>query len=122
MSVEATSSTSISVQWTASKKDGGSPITGYLAEYRATLNPASPFETQVVERDVLSTTLESLTPSTEYEVRVMGENAVGRSDPSATKWTKTKAESELSERSEFPGVQIELLTMFLSLLQSVHCE
>ena len=101
MSVGATSSTSISIQWNASKKDGGSPITGYVVEYHPTSNPASPFETQVVEQDVSSTTLESLIPSTEYEVRVRGENAVGRSDPSATKWTKTKADSELSTRSEY---------------------
>jgi len=76
----------------------------------------------VVEQDVSSTTLESLISSTEYEVRVRGENTVGRSDPSATKWTKTKADSELSTRSEFPGVQMEHLTMLLSLLQSVDFE
>ena len=82
-------------------KDGGSSITGYVVEYRPTSNPASPFETQVVERDVSSTALESLVPSTEYEVRVRGENAVGCSAPSVTMLTKTKAESELSKRSEF---------------------
>ena len=84
MSVEATSSTSISAQWNASKKDGGIPITAYVVEYRNALDPASSFETQVVAGDVLSTTLNGLTPSTEYDVSVRGENAVGRSDPSAT--------------------------------------
>ena len=94
MSVEATSSTSISVQWNASEKDGGSPITGYVVEYRPTSNPS--FETQVVERDVFSMTLDGLTPSTEYDVRVRGENAVGRSVPSAIKTAKT--DGELIER------------------------
>ena len=90
VSVEANSSTSISVQWNASKRDGGSPITGYMVEYSPTSNPS--FETQVVARDVFSVILDGLTPSTEYDVRVRGENAVGRSVPSATKRTKTDGE------------------------------
>ena len=67
-----------------------------MVEYRPTSSPASPFETLFVERDVLSTTLNVLTPSTEYDVRVRGENAVGRSVPSATMRTKTDCDSELS--------------------------
>ena len=98
--VEATSSTSISVQWNASKKDGGSPITGYVVEYRPTSN--SSFETQVVPRDIFSTTLDGVTPSAEYDVRVRGENAVGRSVPSATLQTKT--DGELIETSFFQGL------------------
>ena len=56
-------------------------------------DPESLFETQVVARDVFSTTLDGLTPSTEYDVRVRGENAVGHSVPSATVRTKTDGES-----------------------------
>ena len=120
VSVEATSSTSISVQWNASQEDGGSPITGYIVEYRPTSSPASAFETSFVEEDILSTTLDGLTPSTEYEVRVRGENAVGRSAPSTSRWTRTEeADSELFKRSEFPSVSVELLKMFLSLLHVV---
>ena len=96
VSVEAKSSTSISVQWNASKKDGGSPITGYVVEYHAASDPTSSFETQVVARDVFSTTLDGLTPSTEYDVWVRGENAVGRSVPSVT--MRTKTDGELIER------------------------
>ena len=102
VSVEATSSTSIFVQWKTSKKDGGSPITGYVVEYSPTSNPS--FETQVVARDIFSTYLDGLTPSTEYDVRVRGENAVGRSDPSATLQTKT--DGELIERL-LPDVCVE---------------
>ena len=96
VSVEATSSTSISIQWNASQEDRGSPVTGYIVEYRPTSSPASAFETSFVEEDILSTTLDGLTPSTEYEMRVRGENAVDRSVPSVTMRTKTKADSELS--------------------------
>ena len=99
MSVEATSSTSISVKWAASKEDGGSPITGHVVEYHTTSDPASSFETQVVTRDVFSTTLDGLTPSTEYSVKVRGENAVGRSVPSVT--MRTKTDGEFIERIDY---------------------
>ena len=97
--VEATSSTSISVYWESSENDGDSPITGYVVEYSSTSNPS--FETQVVARDIFSTSLDCLTPSTEYDVRVRGENAVGCSVPSAIKTAKT--DGELIERL-LPGV------------------
>ena len=100
VSVEATSYTSISVYWESSEKDGGSPITGYVVEYRPTSNHS--FETQVVERDIFSMTLDGLTPSTEYDVRVRGENAVGRSVPSAT--LRTKTDGELIKTSFFQGL------------------
>ena len=88
--VEATSSTSISIYWESSESDGGSPITGYMVEYSPTSN--SLFETQVVARDVFSMTLDGLTPCTEYDVRVRGENAVGHSVPSVTMRAKTDGE------------------------------
>ena len=95
LAVEATSSTSISVKWAMCTNDGGSSITGYVVEYRPALDPASPFEMHLLGEDVFSTTLDSLAPSTEYEVRVSVENAVGRSDPSVTMQTKTKGNGEL---------------------------
>ena len=68
-------------------------------EYHTASDPASSFDTQVVARGLLSVTLDGLTPSTEYDVRVRGENAVGRSDPSAT--LRTKTDGELTELLEF---------------------
>ena len=112
LAVEATSSTSISVKWAACTNDGGSSITGYLVEYRPALDPASPFETHLLGEDVFSTTLDSLTPSTEYDVRVRGENAVGRSDPSTTMRTKTKVDGKLNSEV----VVEELLKIFLYLV------
>ena len=102
MYVEATSSTSISVYWESSENDGGSPITRYVVEYSPTSNPS--FETQVIPRDIFSSSLDGLTPSTEYDVRVRGENAVGRSVPSAIKTAKT--DGELIERL-LPGVIVD---------------
>ena len=55
-------------------------------------DPESSFETQVIRHDVFSTTLGGLTPSTEYDVRMRGENAVGRSVPSVTIRTRTDGE------------------------------
>ena len=94
LAVEATSSTSISVKWAACTNDGGSPITGYVVEYYGGSDTAP--QTQVFATDVLSTTLNHLTPSTEYEVIVWVENAVGRSVPSATKTAKTNVDGELN--------------------------
>ena len=99
MSIEATSSTSISVKWKASKNDGGSPVTGYVVEYCAGSDPASSFEILAVARNVFSVTLDGLTPSTEYDVRVRGENAVGHSVPRLAKRTKT--DGELIEKIYF---------------------
>ena len=100
LAVEATSSTSISVKWAACTNDGGSSISGYLVEYRPTLDPVSPFETHLLGEDVFSTTLDGLTPSTEYDVRVRVENAIGLSVPSVTMQTKTKDNGELKSFSE----------------------
>ena len=95
LAVEAISSTSISVKWAACTNDGGSPITGYVVEHRSALDPTSPFETHLVGEDVYSTTVDGLTPSTKYEMRMRVENAVGRSQPSVTMQTKTKDSGEL---------------------------
>jgi len=96
LAVKGTSSTTISMEWAACSNDGGSSITGYIVEYYSVADPVPHFETQVFASDVLSTTVDDLTPSTEYEVRVRVENAVGRSDPSVTMRAKTKFDGELN--------------------------
>ena len=80
-------------------------------EYRPTLDPASPFETHLLGEDVFSMTLDGLTPSTEYEVRVRVENVMGRSVPSITMRTKTKVDGKLNSQV----VVEELLKTFLYL-------
>ena len=111
LAVEAASSTSISVKWAACTNDGGSPIIGYVVEHRSALDPESPFEMHLVGEDVY-TTVDGLTPSTKYEVRVRVENAVGRSQPSVTMETKTKDSGELKSLV----ILKELLWMSLALL------
>ena len=83
-----------------------------MVEYRPALDPASPFETHLLGQDVFSTTLDGLTPSTEYEVRVRGENAVGHSVPSLTMRTKTKVDGKLNSQV----VVEEFLMTFLYLV------
>ena len=63
----------------------------------------------MVARDVFSTSLDGLTPSSEYDVRIRGENAVGRSVPSATLQTKT--DGELIETSFFSGTYTDSRTL-----------
>ena len=106
LAVEATSSTSLSVKWAACSSDGGSPITGYVVEYYGRSDPG--LQTQVFASNVLFTILDHLTPSTEYNVMVSVENAVGRSGPSVTMRAKTKVDGELN----FQVVIEELLKTF----------
>ena len=93
--VMATSSTSISVQWAASSNDGGSPITGYVVEYRNASDSVSQFVMRSVGSNILTTTVIGLAPFTTYDVRVRGENIVGRSDPSTTVQRRTDPDGEL---------------------------
>ena len=96
--VMATSSSSISVQWAASANDGGSPITGYVVEYCNTSDSASQFMMRSIGGDILTTILVGLVPFTTYDVRVRGENIVGRSDPSTTVQRRTDPDGELTKR------------------------
>ena len=80
----ATYSTSISVKWDASNKDGGSPITDYMVEYRITSDRVSELKTQSVRSNIFSVTLDGLAPSTKYDVWVRAVNSEGHSVPSTT--------------------------------------
>ena len=83
-SAMATSSTSITVQWTASTDDGGSPLISYVVQYRLSGEEAAPFNEVTFGNDVFTMTITGLTPYGLYEVRVLGENLVGRGDSSAS--------------------------------------
>ena len=95
--VMATYSTSISIQWNASKKDGGSPITGYKVEYHITSDPVSELKTQLVGSNIFSVTLNGLVPSTKYDMWVRAVNGVGHSVPSTTVQIQTDPDGELME-------------------------
>lgn len=83
----ATSSTSITVQWSASTDDGGSPLVNYVVEYR--LSGETEFSDIIADTDTLSMVITGLTPYGQYEVRVRGENLVGRGEPSASLQART---------------------------------
>ena len=91
------SSTSIRIQWTASTNDGGSPLTGYIIEYKVS---GGEFSSVAVASDVVATTIDGLTPFGLYEVRVVGENAVGRGEPSNSLQEQTHPAGEERDGEE----------------------
>ena len=88
-----TSSTSITVQWAASTDDGGSPLINYVVEYR--LSEATEFSDITASIDTLSMVISGLTPYGQYEIRVRGENLVGRGEPSSSLLAQTHPDGEL---------------------------
>ena len=89
----ATGPTSMSLQWEASTDDGGSTLTNYVVEYR--LSQEAEFsDVIIISADELSTTIIGLTPYGQYEVRVRGENIVGRSEPSGSLMAQTHPAGE----------------------------
>ena len=91
---EPESYTSICVRWSDDTKsyDRGSPITGFVVEYRNTTDLAEVVRTRV-GGGVFSKTLKGLKPSCKYNVSVSAKNAVGSSEPSSP--TKTSSLSSL---------------------------
>ena len=88
----ATGSTSISLQWAAGTDDGGSPLTNYVVEYR--LPDETEFSDVTTSADTLGATITGLTPYGRYEVRVRGENVVGRGEPSDSLLAQTHPAGE----------------------------
>ena len=82
LAATATSSTSITIQWAASTDDGGSSLVNYVVEYR--LSDETEFSDITASIDTLSMIISGLTPYGVYEVRVRGENLVGRGEASAS--------------------------------------
>lgn len=75
--------TTLSVQWKAPETDGGSPITGYVVEYKE--KAASAWKS-FVEPDAnkLNAIIPDLRTGATYVVRVRARNREGDSEPSAT--------------------------------------
>ena len=74
--------------WSAAQSDGGSPITGYIAEYRAQGDMGT-FTAVNLDEGARSAVLTELAPFVMYDVRVRAVNAIGSSDPSATLTART---------------------------------
>lgn len=70
----------VDLKWSAPKKDGGAPITGYVIEKR---NRFGPWEKALdVSPDDLSATIPDLNENEEYEFRVIAVNKGGPGEPS----------------------------------------
>ena len=74
---------SVVLTWSKPRKDGGSPITGYIVERKSQFNPRW---TRASRLPATSSecTLNDLTEGTEYEFRVSAENEAGVGSPSNT--------------------------------------
>lgn len=87
---------SATLHWTPPTKDGGSPITNYVIEYK----PVSGHKWLPANENVKVTdttfTVKDLIEGEEYEFRVAAENKAGPSKPSAPSKT-VKAEEEIGE-------------------------
>ena len=81
------------MEWAESTNDGGSPITGYVVEYR---EGSATFLSVSLDEDSRGMTLTDLSPFTTYDVRVRTMNIVGLSDPSGTLSTQTHPDCTLS--------------------------
>ena len=75
--------TTLSVQWKAPESDGGSPIVGYVVEYKEKMASTwkSYFEP---DSKKLNTIIPELRTGASYVVRIRARNAEGDSEPSAT--------------------------------------
>ncbi len=74
-------SNSMTITWTPPKKDGGSPVTGYIIEKkdRYSIRWTKVKETSIAENVY---TVMELKTGTEYQFRVSAENVAGVGEPS----------------------------------------
>ena len=79
VAVSAITQTGATVSWTAPVSDGGSPVTGYKVEYRASATSAW----TSVDATTTTATLTGLTATTVYQVQVSAVNVAATSLPSA---------------------------------------
>ena len=90
--ITAVSSMSLSVSWTVGG-NGGSTITGFLVDYRASSQTS--YDTVTISLAFATmATVTGLSPYIEYNIRVRAVNAVGPSAPSDVLTERTLPEGE----------------------------
>ena len=102
--VEAASSTSLTVTWTAPASTG-TPISGYNVEYRATVGD-EPFTRRTTSGSVRSLSISGLEPDTAYQVQVQARNAEGDSAWSPLGNGRTGSQIEGRGDSSTPGINL----------------
>lgn len=85
----------ISIKWKEPENDGGSPITGYIIEYREE-SKVNWTKAGKVNDSTLTYTANHLTEKTKYHFRVVAVNKVGQGPPLETK-EATLAKSPFGE-------------------------
>ena len=88
VSLDSVTSRSLVVSWVAPSNNGGSPVTGYVIEYK--LSSSAVYS--VVSTTSTAHTLGGLLPYMEYELRIFSENVVGQSLPTSTVSVTTLSE------------------------------
>ena len=79
--VSDVTATTMTIQWTPPKSDGGTPIKGYIIEKRDTTSMRWLKVNTDLEKDIVFN-VTSLVQGTSYEFRVSAENKAGLSKPS----------------------------------------
>ncbi|XP_046554801.1 titin-like [Haliotis rubra] len=96
---------SVVLTWQPSESDGGTPLTGYLIEYRDVRRPTW-MKTTTVGPDVHKHTVKDLIEGSEYYFRVTAINAEGPSQPLESKDT-VKPQRELSPPGAPAGIKVK---------------
>ena len=80
MVIDNVTQNSADLEWKPSEKDGGTPITGYLVEYR-TSSRTTWSKSSYMDATTTKYTASNLTEGSEYYFRVIAINAEGNSRP-----------------------------------------
>ena len=79
LAVTETTSTSVSLQWSPPKTDGGEKLKQYVIERRAATKTI--WQKVTTTKEETTCTIDNLVEGTKYYIRVVAENAQGQSEP-----------------------------------------
>ena len=94
---------SIEVTWEASRKDGGSPVTGYTIELRI---GGETVKSKSLSNSSRATSFTNLKQKTQYEVRLNSNNALGDGEWRSISLNTTVACKEIRGNAKVPSTLI----------------